>query len=94
MNNTYAFHAVRADTIRGGDKADIEGTVTYVGDSLAKNYVVSKDLSGVPDEVVEAVAEQGVTVLDGVDGGWASWDGRPEFSDTYVDVSDASVAAE
>jgi hypothetical protein len=94
MNNTYAFHAVRADTIRGGDKADIEGTVTYVGDNLANYYVVSKNLSGIPDEVVEAVAEQGLTVIDGVDGGWVSWNGRPEFSDTYVDVSDTSVVVE
>jgi hypothetical protein len=87
-NNHYAFHYVRGDTIRGGEKADIEGCVTYVGDSLSKHYVDSKPLSGVPSEVVEAVETAGVTPVEGVEGGWNSWNGRPEFSTTYVDVAE------
>lgn len=94
MNNRYAFHVVRGDRIRGGDKESLEGAVAYVGDDLAKHFVVSKDLDEVPEAVIEAVTEEGFAVMDGVDGGWASWDGRPEFSTTYVDVSDATVVAE
>jgi len=87
-NNTYAFHHVRGDTIRGGEKADIEGCVAYVGDTLSKHYVDSKPLSGVPSEVVETVETAGVTLVEGVEGGWNSWNGRPEFSTTYVDVAE------
>lgn len=92
-NATYAFAYLRGDHIRGGGKADIEGTVTYVGDSLGKNYVNSKSLDDVPDAVVKAAAEQGTVVLENVDGGWADWNGRPEFSDTYVDIRNSRVVA-
>jgi hypothetical protein len=89
MNNTYAFHAVTGDRIRGGTKVDIEGTVTYVGDSLNKHYVRSHDFDEVPQEVIDKVTERGLTVLKDVEGDWASWNGRPEFSNSYVDISDA-----
>jgi hypothetical protein len=89
-NNQYCFPYLKGDNIRGGTKADIEGTVTYGGDSLSKHYITSHDLSEVPNAVLEAVAEH-ATILDNVDGGWARWDGRPEFSTSYVDISDATV---
>lgn len=87
-NNTYGFPYVFGDKIRGGNKADIEGCVVYGGDSISKNYITSYDLSEVPDDVIDTVTEK-VTLLDNVDGGWSSWEGRPEFSTTYVDISDA-----
>lgn len=88
-NNQYAFPFLFGDKIRGGTKADIEGCVTYGGDSLSKNFIQSHDLSEVPQEVLSEVTDR-FTLLDNVDGGWASWDGRPEFSTTYVDISDAT----
>jgi hypothetical protein len=87
-NNQYAFPYVFGDEIRGGSKADIEGTVVYGGDSLSKHYIDSYDLSEVPETVIDALPED-VTLLDNVDGGWASWDGRPEFSTSYVDIGEA-----
>lgn len=91
-NNTYAFPWLFGDTVRGGTKADLEGVVTYGGDSVAKHYIRSGDFAEVPDDVVEAVAERAV-VVDGVAGGWASWEGRPEWSETYVDVSAVEIVA-
>lgn len=86
-NNDYAFHILRGDRIRGGNKKDIEGKVTYVGDNLSKHYITSSDMGEVPGEVSEAVPDT-FTVVDNIDGGWASWDGRPEFSTSYIDISD------
>jgi hypothetical protein len=77
-NNRYAFPWVFGDEVRGGTKADLEGVVTYGGESVAKNYIKSHDLDEVPADVVEAVAEHAV-VVDGVTGGWKTWEGRPEF---------------
>jgi len=88
-NNQYAFPRLRGDVVRGGDKSDIEGTVTYGGDSLSKHYIRTHDMAEVPDEVISAVKECGVDVLDGVGGGWVRWEGRPELSTAYVDVTDS-----
>lgn len=90
-NASYAFPFVRGDKIRGGGKADVEGTVVYGGDSLAKHYIQSHDHEEVPGEVLQAVADAGYEVLTGVEGGWVSWEGRPDLSDTYVDISDAEA---
>ena len=91
-NNRYAFPWLFGDRVRGGTKADLEGVVTYGGDSVAKNYIKSHDFSEVPAAVLEAVGERAV-VVDGVGGGWANWEGRPEWSETYIDVSDVEVVA-
>ena len=91
-NNQYAFPYVFGDQIRGGNKADLEGLVTYGGDSLQKHYISSNDFSEVPDDVIAAVGEHAV-VAKGVDGGWSSWEGRPEWSDTFVDLSDVEIVA-
>jgi len=90
MNNKYCFPWVTGDRIRGGTKEDIEGAVTYGGDSLSKYYIRSHDMDGIPNVVLQAVDEH-ATILDDVDGGWANWDGRPEWSDSYVDISDATI---
>jgi hypothetical protein len=43
---------------------------------------------------VEALIEAyDVTVLFGVDGGWKTWEGRPEWSETYIDVRDANAVS-
>lgn len=91
-NNTYAFPWLSGDTVRGGSKGDIEGVVTYGGDSVAKHYTTSHDFDEVPAAVLDAVGERAV-VVDGVTGGWANWEGRPEWSETYVDVSAVEVVA-
>jgi hypothetical protein len=91
-NNTYAFPWLVGDTVRGGTKADLEGVVTYGGDSVAKNYIKSHDTGEVPAEVLEAVGDRAVVVA-GVTGGWANWEGRPEWSETYIDVSEVEVLA-
>lgn len=89
-NNQYAFPWLFGDKVRGGKKADIEGLVTYGGESLSKNYIKSYDFDEVPEAVIEAVGER-ATVVDGVGGGWDNWDGRPEWSNTYIDISEAEV---
>jgi len=91
-NNRYAFPWLVGDEVRGGTKADLEGVVTYGGESLAKHYIKSHDLDEVPADVVEAVAEHAV-VVDGVTGGWKTWEGRPEWSETFVDLSGSEVVA-
>lgn len=80
-----------ADDVRG-DLPDADGRVAaYIGNSFGKHYYTSKSRDGLPVDVYEALADGGVTLLDGVDGGWSDWDGRPEWSETYLDVTDAEV---
>jgi hypothetical protein len=38
---------------------------------------------------LDEVRDRGFEILAGTDGGWDSWDGRPEFSTSYVDISEA-----
>jgi hypothetical protein len=89
-HNQYVFSAVTADQIRGGQKKDVEGLYVYTGSTSANNYPAESDLDEVPDEVLEAVEP---TIVENVDAGWASWDGRPEFSTSYVDISEATEVA-
>jgi uncharacterized Fe-S cluster-containing radical SAM superfamily protein len=89
-HNRYAFAPLTADRIRGGTKADCEGCYAYVGETKMSNYVSEQSLAEVPDTVLEAAKEYG-TIVTNVDGGWASWDGRPEFSTSYVDISDMEI---
>lgn len=74
---------------------DFEGTnaYVYVGERGSKHYLTSHDLSEVPRPYLDDIVER-VTLLDNVDGGWENWDGRPEFSETYIDLSDATVVTE
>jgi len=87
-HNQYVFSAVTADKIRGGSKKDVEGLYVYTGSSSANNYPAESSLDEVPDEVLEAVEP---TIAEHIDAGWASWDGRPEFSTSYVDISEATT---
>lgn len=82
-----------ADDVRG-DRSGlaVDGTpVIYIGDSFGKHYFRAHGHESVPVDVFEALRDQGKTLVAGVDGGWANWDGRPEWSTTYLDYSDAEV---
>jgi len=81
----YAFHRVDAPHIDGD-------TVVYVGHSTSVNYPSEESLDDVPEEVVETVEEKDFRVVVGVESGWETWEGRPEWSETYVDAGDAEPA--
>lgn len=81
-----------ADYIRG-ELPETDGEpVLYIGDSGGKHYYRSHDLSELDDWVIEAAEEHGLTIIDNVDGGWETWDGRPEWSESYIDFNDAEIA--
>lgn len=83
-----------ADKVRG-DIPDVDGTpVLYIGNSGAKNYYQSHDVSELDEWVIEAAEEEGLKIIDNVDGGWSSWEGRPEWSESYIDLTDATVLDE
>lgn len=65
--------------------------VVYVGATTVGHYPVEKDVSDLPEEVTDALKSRGYTLLTGVDAGWESWEGRPEWSETYVDTDDAQT---
>lgn len=80
-----------ADEIRG-QLPDVDGTpVMMIGDNFGKNYYNSDISRTVPVDLLEAMRDRDMVLVRNVDGGWASWGGRPEWSDTYVDFSDAEV---
>lgn len=70
-----------------------EDAYVYVGEDNPKHYITSHPLSEVPAPYLDYVLDE-VTLLDKVNGGWEDWNGRPEFSETYIDLSDATVVTE
>lgn len=94
----YAFarldHAeAAADDVRGDrSELDVDGRgVIYIGSSFGKHYFRAHDHESVPVDVFEALCDEGVALVAGVGGGWANWDGRPEWSETYLDYADAET---
>jgi|GEM_PF-6234080 len=84
---TYHFSKISTvNTIRGDVPSN---ALVYCGDKSSKWYPREADISEVPSSVIQALEERGYTVITGIDAGWAEWDGRPEWSETYADVSDA-----
>lgn len=77
----YAFYPVDDDRF--------DAPVVFVGDAMVTHYPAEKDAEGLPDAVLEALDALGVTLITGVDAGWRNWGGRPEFSDRYIDTSEA-----
>jgi hypothetical protein len=78
-----------ADTLRG-ELPEIDGTpVVYIGNSAGKHYYYSRDHTEIPVDVYEALESRGLTILSDVGGGWSNWDGRPEWSETYIDLTDS-----
>jgi hypothetical protein len=84
-----------ADEIRG-KIPDVDGTpVVYIGDSPNKHYYQSHDLDELDDAIVDAILNNSLdlVLVDGADGGWKRWDGRPEWSESYIDFSEAEVVS-
>lgn len=81
----------RADEVRGDPDEFPDTAVIYIGETTAKHFYTSHDLDALLDDHREAIEDAGHVIIDGVGGGWSNWEGRPEFSDWYVDVSNAEV---
>lgn len=85
-----------ADEIRG-EIPDVDGTpVIYIGDSGGKNYYQSHDFDELDEPVRDAILnnDQNLVLIDNVEGGWKKWDGRPEWSENYIDFTDAEIVTE
>ncbi|WP_337653221.1 hypothetical protein [Halomontanus rarus] len=88
--NQFAFSLVPEDATEGTPLEDVETPVVYTGEMIRGDYIAEESLEDVPQTVIDAVS-RGATVVKNVDGGWESWDGRPEFSEAYCDCSDAEI---
>lgn len=89
----YAFRRADsehiADRVRG-ELPDIdEIPLVYIGDNFGKHYNTGHDVDEIPEDVLKQLGEKGMVVLDPVEGGWAQWEGRPEWSETYIDFSES-----
>jgi len=93
----YAFVPLDADWVADrirGEVVETEGTPAgYIGNSTGKHYYQPADHDELPADVLAAMRDAGLTLVDGFEGGWADWDGRPEWSESYLDVSETSVVA-
>lgn len=88
----YAFvelYDEMADVVRG-ELPEGDGYVMHIGSHFGKNYYESKSRT-VPVDVLEKMHDRGLTLVRGIEGGWRSWEGRPEWSDTFIDFRDAEV---
>lgn len=90
---SYAFVSITddmADYIRG-EIPEVDGMpVMCIGSNFGKHYY-SSDSRTVPVDVLEKLNERDMVLVDNVGGGWENWEGRPEWSDYYIDFSDATV---
>lgn len=87
---TYRFAAVAQERVVGEIPGD--GTVAVVPiDGAATPPLNVQPTDDLPAVVVESVAEGIGPVLGGVTSTWAEWNGRPEFSEAEIDVTDAYV---
>lgn len=87
----YAFVSLSLTDVHGTDLEGVADPVVFVGETLSVHYINGKTLSSVPRPYLDAVRDRGYAIINGVDGGWKSWEGRPEWSETYLDLADASV---
>ena len=91
---TYALRFLDesiADHVEG-EIPDVDGTpVVHIGDNFAKNFHTSHDSDPIPVDVLEWMDDNDLVLVRGVDGGWLSWEGRPEWSDSEADLSDAEA---
>jgi hypothetical protein len=89
-NRGYQFEKLSPTDLHGTDYD--RPAAVYVGTKGSKHYITSSPLSNVPKEYLQYILDrENLTLLDNVDGGWESWEGRPEFSETYIDLDDATV---
>ena len=89
-----AVAAARSDGVRGDLGTLPDGAVIYIGETRGKHYYRSNGISDLRIEHRAAIEAHGHVLLDGVDGGWARWKGRPEWSETYIDVTGAEVVTD
>jgi hypothetical protein len=95
----YVFEpleALPADTVRG-ELPKVNGIpVAYIGNAFNQKVAHNNcaDFGDVPSDLRDELREHGLTVVGNVDFGWASWEGRPEWSDSYVDYTDAEIIFE
>jgi hypothetical protein len=91
----YAFVRLDRDNLADnvlGEVPDTDGPVmAYIGSGFGKHYYTSHSRDGLPVDVYEQLSERGATLLENVDGGWHRWGGRPEFSEDYIDFSEAEA---
>ena len=85
--------ASRCDEVRGDLDALPDNAVIYIGDTTAKYYWRSNDPADIPLKHRGALDAHDYVIVDGIGGGWVRWEGRPEWSDRYIDVSSAEVIA-
>lgn len=84
--------ADRVDVYRGEMPVEDDATAwIYVGNSTPSRGIWPSDPEVLPVDVLEWIDERGDVLLTGVEGGWASWNGRPEFSDSLLDLRDAEA---
>lgn len=89
----YAFVTLQGveewvDYVKGGMPESDEVPIMYVGDNLGKHYWQSHNIKDCDVDVLEWLENSKYTVYENVDGGWQRWNGRPEFSDKYVNFTD------
>lgn len=93
QDNTRGYKFERltpSDTHEAGLQGEMPYFV-YVGTPGPKHYVDGKDLSAVPTEYLDYLHNRDdVTLLDNVDGGRVRI-GCPEVSESYLDLSEATV---
>lgn len=90
-SDQYAFRRLTSGDVLDTPIENVDRPVVFVGDSMANHYVNERSLDKVPDAILSAVRDEGYTIVSGVDGGWKEWNGRPEFSESYLDASEAHV---
>ena len=84
----YYFHNYGRVEMNG---EEYENVVAYVGESNPTHYFESQSTETVPEYILDEVVEDDVVLVEGVEAGWDSWNGRPEFSEPFHDFSKAVV---
>jgi len=80
------------DRVRG-EVPDTEQTPVFLEQSGCR-HIVPKDTDAINDSYRVALENNGYTLIDGVSAGWATWEGRPEWSESYIDYTDAEVVTD
>jgi hypothetical protein len=80
------------DHVRG-DVPETEQTPVFL-EKTGCYYITPKDIDAINDSYRVALANAGYTLIEGVDAGWQSWDGRPEWSESYIDYSETKIVEE
>jgi hypothetical protein len=84
--------AESADVVRGDvpDDEDDGIPIMYIIDPGAKHFYNGHNVENIDVDVLEWIRDSKYVLYENADGGWHSWNGRPEFSDTRLDLREAS----